>query len=376
MGKPLIYLDHNATSPARDEVIAAVNEVMRRVGNASSVHEPGRRARAQVDRAREQVAALAGAKPDQVIFTSGGTEADNLALKGVGDRRLMVSAVEHGAVLAPALLRDPGCEILPVDGAGRVDLTALETALATTEKPSLVSVMYANNETGVIEPVAEVAALAHARGALVHSDTVQAAGKISLDIEVLGADMISLAAHKIGGPQGVGALILREDMELDAQQVGGGQERGRRSGTENVAGIVGFGIAAELAAANLDRYATLATLRDELERRVRRLAQDCIVFGDQVARLPNTSCLTMPGVKAETQIMAFDLEGIAVSAGAACSSGKVAPSHVLDAMGVPPEVALTAIRVSLGWDSTAADVDRFVDCWQRIRERAGATAAA
>ena len=372
----MIYLDNNATAPARDEVVAAVSEVLSEVGNASSVHEIGRRARARVEHAREQVAGLVGAEAENVIFTSGGTEANNLALKGCGDRRLIVSGVEHGAVLSPALLRDPDCVILPVDHNGRVDLDALRTALANAAKPALVSVMYANNETGAIEPVAEIAAVAHEHGALMHSDTVQAAGKMPLDLNALGADMISLSAHKLGGPQGVGALILREERMLDAQQVGGGQERGRRSGTENVAGVVGFGVAADVAGANLEKFAGLAQWRDELERRILDLAPDCTIFAHDVERLPNTSCLTMPGIKAETQVMAFDLVGIAISAGAACSSGKVAPSHVLEAMGIPPELALTAIRVSLGWRSKAEDVDRFVAGWQEIRARSQAAADA
>ena len=242
--------------------------------------------------------------------------------------------------------------------------------------PALVSVMYANNETGAIEPVAEIAEIAHQHGALMHSDTVQAAGKMVLDINALGADMISLSAHKLGGPQGVGALILREERMLDAQQVGGGQERGRRSGTENVAGIVGFGIAAEVAAGGLGKYAKLAEWRDELERRILELAPDCTIFARDIERLANTSCLTMPAVKAETQVMAFDLDGIAISAGSACSSGKVAPSHVLEAMGIPAELAMTAIRVSLGWRSKAEDVNRFVTAWQSIYQRSQAAANA
>jgi cysteine desulfurase len=371
-----VYLDWNATAPARPEAIEAVARAMSEVGNASSVHRFGRAARKLVEDAREAVAALTGAEPANVIFTGGGTEANNLALRGCGDRRLIVSAVEHGAVLAPALMRDSGAVILPVDADGVVDLEALDSALRDAGKPTLVSVMRANNETGVLQPVAEVVAIAHRHGALVHCDAVQAAGKIPFDMTALGVDLASFSAHKLGGPQGVGALVLRQDMPLDAQNIGGGQERGRRSGTENVAGIAGFGAAARAAHAGLAGYARVAELRDELERRTAVLAQDRRVLGAGAPRLPNTSNLTMPGVKAETQVMALDLEGVAVSAGSACSSGKVSASHVIAAMGVPDDEALTAIRVSLGWSSTAAEVDRFVEAWRTVFERCGRRAAA
>jgi cysteine desulfurase len=273
-------------------------------------------------------------------------------------------------------MRDSGAVILPVDADGVVDLEALESALRDAGKPALVSVMRANNETGVLQPVAEVVAIAHRHGALVHCDAVQAAGKIPFDMTALGVDLASFSAHKLGGPQGVGALVLRQDMPLDAQNIGGGQERGRRSGTENVAGIAGFGAAVRAAHAGLASYARIAELRDELERRTAVLAQDRRVLGAGAPRLPNTSNLTMPGVKAETQVMALDLEGVAVSAGSACSSGKVSASHVIEAMGVPEDEALTAIRVSLGWSSTAAEVDRFVEAWRTVFERCGRRAVA
>lgn len=364
-----VYLDYNATARVRPEVIETVAQVMSEVGNASSVHEPGRRARVVVEDAREAIAALVGAEAENVIFTSGGTEADNLALKGVGDRRLMVSSVEHGAVLAPAMLRDAGAVILPVDGEGRVLLDGLEAALQAADKPVLVSVMLANNETGVIEPVARIAEVAHGGDALVHCDAVQAAGKIPLDFQELGVDLMSLSAHKIGGPQGVGALVVRDDTRLAAQIIGGGQERGRRSGTENLPGIVGFGVAAGLAAQNLTDSNRLAAMRDEMERRLLAVAGAIERFGARVDRLANTSCLTMPGVASETQVMALDLAGIEVSAGAACSSGKVARSHVLEAMGVPDESAECAIRVSLGWDTREGDIDRLVAAWTEIHHR-------
>ena len=366
-----IYLDYNATAQVHPEVIEIVSEVMAQVGNASSVHGPGRAARKLVEDARVAVATLVGAKPDNVIFTSGGTESDNLALKGTGDRRLVVSATEHGAVLAPALLHDAKAVIIPVDGNGILDLAALETALGAVEKPALVSIMLANNETGVIQPLAEIAELSHGHGGLVHCDAVQAAGKIPFSITSLGADLISLSAHKLGGPQGVGALILAEDLALEAEIVGGGQERGRRSGTENVAGVAGFGRAAEIALARLDDYQALASLRDDLESRLGEIAPARRVYGAAAVRLPNTSCVGMPGVKAETQLMAFDLAGIALSAGSACSSGKVAASHVLEAMGVDREEAMTAIRISMGWRTTKTEIDRFVQVWEEIYQRSG-----
>jgi cysteine desulfurase len=371
-----IYLDCNATAPIRPQVIEVVSEAMATVGNASSVHAAGRLARKRVEEARAHVAALVGASADNVIFTSGGTEADNLALRGFGDRRLIVSQIEHGAILAPSLLHGADTEVVPVDADGLVDLAALEEALASEGRPALVSIMLANNETGVIQPVRKIADLAHKYGALMHTDAVQAAGKIPVSIDDLGVDLMSVAAHKIGGPQGIGALVMREDRQVEAQVQGGGQERGRRSGTENVAGCAGFGEAARLALAGLDGYAGLAGWRDDMERRIGEIAPARVVFGQRALRLPNTSCITMPGVKAEIQLMLFDQAGFAVGAGSACSSGKVTPSHVLDAMGVDAEQALTAIRVSLGWNTTAEDVSRFVDAWADVWSRQGGRADA
>jgi cysteine desulfurase len=259
-----IYLDYNATAPIRAEVIALMGEIMGTVGNASSVHGPGRKARERVDTARQQVADLVAAPAKNVIFTGGGTEADNLALRGFQRRHLIVSGVEHGAVLAPALLLDAHATIVDVDAHGRMDLKSLEGALADVDGPALVSLMLANNETGVLEPVAEAAEIAHAHNALIHCDGIQGAGKIAMDINELGIDLLSLSAHKFGGPQGVGALVMREERMILAQMVGGGQEMGRRSGTENVAGIAGFGAAARLARDDLAEFAKLADLRDEM----------------------------------------------------------------------------------------------------------------
>ena len=262
----------------------------------------------------------------------------------------------------------PAAERLPVDALGRVDLERLAERLAAVA-PALVSVMLANNETGVVQPVAEVAELAHRHGALVHCDAVQAAGKLALDLVALGVDLLAISAHKLGGPQGVGALVLGDGIEPAALLQGGGQERRRRPGTENLPGIVGFGRAAELALEDRDWRARVGALRDRLEAEILAAAPTAQVYGRGAERLANTSCLTMPGVSNQTQLIAFDLAGIAVSTGSACSSGKVGPSHVLAAMGVDPAAAATAVRVSLGWASTARDVDRFVAAWTRLHAR-------
>jgi cysteine desulfurase len=362
-----VYLDYNATAPALPAAIAAVSAALAETGNASSVHRFGRLARRTVETAREQVAALVNAPAASIVFT--GSEANNLAVAQARaeGRRLIVSAIEHDSVLRAA----QDAAVVPVDGNGIVDLAALERLLAESSQPAFVAVMLANNETGVIQPVAEIARLAHAHGATVHCDAVQAAGKMAIDVLALGADTLALSAHKLGGPQGVGALFVSDRVVLRAQLVGVGQERGRRAGTENVAGIAGFGAAAH-SAADLSQMGAIARLRDATEARLRNIAPRAVVFGAKAARLPNTICVAMPGVAAETQVMALDLAGIAVSAGAACSSGKVKASHVLAAMGVAPELAGSAMRVSAGWRSTAEDFDRFVDAWTALWARLGA----
>lgn len=362
------YLDHNATTPLRPEVVPAMAECLAQTGNPSSVHGYGRAARRRVEEARRQVAALVGACAEDVIFTSGGTEANTLALRGCNRPRVLVSAVEHDSVLKAA-----DAEHIPVDADGIVDLGALEALLDGDARPAVVSVMLANNETGVLQPVAEVAAMARARGALVHCDASQAAGKIPVVMAELGVDLLTLSAHKLGGPQGVGALVVSGELALLPQLAGGGQERGRRAGTENVAGIVGFGVAAEQAASGLD---WVAALRDDLERRAQALVPESRVMGAAAARLPNTTCLSLPGMTSDIQVMALDLAGVAVSAGAACSSGKVHSSHVLAAMKVPAEHAGSAIRVSLGWNSTAAEVERFLAAWGELAMRAAGRASA
>ena len=366
-----VYLDYNATVPALPEVVKAVTAAMEHAGNASSVHTWGREARKLVEDARDKLAKLIDARASQIIFTGGGSEANNLALKGCGLDAVLVSAIEHDSVLNAMSNNRP----VSVDSDGVLDLQALEFALSSTDRPAIVSVMLANNETGVIPPIAEAAEIASKHNALIHCDAIQALGKIDVDWQDLNVDFLSLSAHKVGGPQGVGALVINEDVALDAMIKGGGQERGRRAGTENVAGIVGLGVAARLAAGALDDFARLAELRDALESRVRAIAPEVTVFGEGAARLPNTAKFTMPGVSSETQVIAMDLAGICISAGSACSAGKVEPPYVLTAMGVADDLAVTAVRVSLGWASRPEHIDRFVAAWDELYRRAGARAA-
>ncbi len=363
-----IYMDYNATAPVRPEAAQAVADALAIGGNASSVHGVGRKARRCIEDARESVAALVGARPAWVVFTSGGTEANTLALYGSGRRRLLVSAVEHPSILNAA----PDAERIPVTADGVVDLAALERMLAVSDVPALVSIMAANNETGALQPVSEAARLAHAGGALIHCDAVQAAGKVALDMTVLDVDLMSLSAHKIGGPQGVGALIVRDGVALAPLFRGGGQERSRRAGTENTPGIAGFGAAARWAAQEgVAGMTGIAALRDRLEARLAALAPRVEVFSRRVARLPNTSCFALPGLSAETQVMALDLAGIAVSSGSACSSGKVGASHVLKAMVVTDDLLGSALRVSLGWNNDAEDLTPLIEAWGALAARAG-----
>ena len=365
----MVYLDYNATAPMKPAVCAAMVEAMGRMGNPSSVHRFGRVARKYIEDARTKVAALVGVKPTQVIFTSGGTEANNLALRQA-EGPVLASAIEHESVLTAA---GNGVR-LPVTRDGVLDLVAAEEILKTAPCPSLVTLMLVNNETGVVQPVAELARLAKTYGFRVHTDAVQAAGKIPLDFATLGVDSMSLSAHKIGGPQGVGALIVRENANIAPLLCGGGQEMNRRAGTENVPGIIGFGVAAQLAADDLLDAPQIRKWRDELQQKLVEIAgDDAVVVGNAVARVGNTLCLALRGVSGETQVVALDLAGVAVSAGAACSSGKVKSSHVLRAMGYADDVAGSAVRFSLGWNTQSADVLRGVEVWRgfyrRLREK-------
>jgi cysteine desulfurase len=373
-----VYLDWNATAPLRPEARAAMVAALDLCGNPSSVHGEGRAARRLIEDARAQVAALVGAAPRNVIFTSGGTEANMMALSPtsgpVGDKascdHLLVSAIEHPSVLAGGRFARPAVECVPATTDGQVDLVALSrrlAALAGTGRP-LVSLMLANNETGVVQPISEVARLTHAAGGLLHVDAVQAAGRIPCDINEIGADLLTLSGHKIGAPKGTGALIKRDEaLHFDPLIRGGGQERGARAGTENVAAIAGFGAAAAAAQSGLAaERAHMLALRERLEVGLRAATPAAVVFGTAVERLPNTTLVALPGMKAETAVIALDLDGVAVSSGAACSSGKVQPSHVLAAMGVPPDLARGAIRLSLGWSTTEFEVNRFLDAWIKV----------
>jgi cysteine desulfurase len=367
------YFDWNATAPLRAEARAAMQAALAATGNASSVHAEGRAARALIEQARTDVAALVGAEAKTVIFTAGGTEANALALtpqiEAGADKALrgglLVSAVEHPSVLAGG--RFERVEIVPVDPQGRVDLVQLQKKVEEIARP-LVSVMLANNETGVIQPIREVAAIVHAAGGLLHVDAVQGAGRVACDMAALGADLMTMSAHKIGGPQGAGALVRRADLHFPAPLIrGGGQERNYRAGTENVAAIAGFGAAARAALAGREAAAArMAALRDRIEAGLRAESPDVVIFGAGAERLPNTISFSKPGMKAETAIIAFDLNGIAVSSGSACSSGKVQPSHVLAAMGVDPALAGGAIRLSLGWDTTEDDAGNVLNAWRKV----------
>jgi len=361
-----IYLDWNATAPLREEARTAALAALDLVGNPSSVHREGRAARHVIEQAREQVAALVGAAPRNVVFTSGGTEANVLALVPTAARdRLLVSAIEHPSVLAGGRFPAGSVEHLPVTGSGEVDLAALERRMAALEGRALVSLMLANNETGVVQPVSQAASVVHAAGGTLHVDAVQAAGRIPCDINALDADLLTLSGHKIGAPKGIGALVGRAP--VDPLVKGGGQERGLRGGTENVAGIAGFGAAAAAARGGLaSARGRMAALRDRLEAGLKGTSPQMIIFGAQSERLPNTTLFAVPGMKAETAVIAFDLAGVAVSAGSACSSGKVQPSHVLAAMGVPPQLATAAVRVSLGPGTTESEIERFIEAWINV----------
>ena len=367
------YFDWNATAPLRPQARAAMLAALDHFGNASSVHGEGRAARALIEAARAEVAALVGAQPKNVTFTSGGTEANMLALTPAIQRgedktprdALFVSAIEHPSVRAGG--RFSAVEELPVTASGISDLEQLEEAVARSERP-LVSVMLANNETGVIQPLVEVAEIVHRVGGILHIDAVQAVGRIPVDMEMLDADLMTVSGHKLGGPQGVGALIRRGEIHITQPLIrGGGQERGARAGTENVAAIAGFGAAAAAATSALSSDARrLSAMRGTLEAGLKALSGDVVIFGEAAARVPNTTLFAIPGLKAETAIIAFDLNGIAVSSGSACSSGKVSASQVLAAMGVEPALARGAIRLSIGWSTTEADIAALLTAWIKV----------
>lgn len=367
------YLDYNATAPLRPEAREALLAALD-IGNPSSVHEEGRKARALVEAARADVAALVSAPAETVIFTSGGTEACNLALglrqAPVGEiKRLLVSAIEHSAVLAAAEESVLPVELLPVTADGVVDMAALDAALQD-ETPALVCVMLANNETGTIQPIAEIAAKTRAHGSLLFCDAVQAAGKMPIDIFALGVDVLSLSGHKLGAPMGIGALVTRPAVIVPPQLLGGGQELGRRAGSENISGIAAFAAAAKAAMRDLDDFANLADLRDDMEVALLAVQPQTEIFGKHADRLANTSCFALGGLNSETLVMALDLAGVSVSAGSACSSGKVSRSHVLAAMQAETHISRGVLRVSLGWQSNREDTEKLVDEWSKLAGRA------
>jgi cysteine desulfurase len=362
----VVYLDYNATAKVRPEAAAAVARALAAGGNPSSVHAEGRAARAVVETARAEVARLVAAQPQSVTFTSGGTEADALAIESAvaaGFQRIIVGATEHDAVTETAAATGLPVDVWPVDGRGVANLEWLANQLADGPR-TLVCLMLANNETGVIQPVAETAELVRAAGGWLHVDAVQAAGKIGIDFNALGADTLALSAHKLGGPQGVGALIAGPRAKLARRQHGGGQERGRRAGTENVPGIAGFGAAAALI--DLNAMAAQAAWRNELAAEAARAG--AVVLGEGAARLPQTLCVASEGFSSELQVMGLDLAGVMVSAGAACSSGKVKPSRVVEAMG-RADLAPYVIRISGGWASSAADWAACGAAWAEILAR-------
>ena len=377
-----IYLDYNATTPLEGDALAAMTAALAgQFGNASSVHYFGQQAKALLDEARTHVAALIGASPADLVLTAGGTEADNLALRGLAEHgpasprhRFVISAIEHEAVTNTARAlgaRGWQTTVVPVEASGLVPVDAMAAAL--DDSVTAVAIMLANNEIGTIQPVAEVAALARERGALVLCDAVQAVGKIPVDVQALGVDLLALSAHKFGGPKGVGALWIRKGTRLKSLLTGGRQERGRRAGTENVPGVVGMGAAARVAGAQLERrLGAIGALRDRLERGILDGIAGTSVNGDRDRRVPNTTNISFEGAEGESLVMALDLEGIAVSTGAACSSGTLEPSHVLRALGLPPSRVQSAIRFSLGAATAGGDIDRVLAVLPGIVARARA----
>lgn len=359
-----IYLDYNATAPVRPQVVERMVEVMQFPANASSAHRYGRQARKTLEDSRAAIAQRLNCWPNEVIFTASGTESNHLALHSQPARRVIVSAVEHSSVLKAA----DNSEAISVDHNGVVALDVLENILSASQQPVLVSVMLANNETGVIQPIAEIARLCRTHGALLHCDAVQGVGKIPVDFTALGVDMLTVSVHKCGGSLGAAALVVRSDLAIQAMLRGGGQELGRRAGTENIAAIAGFALALELAA-DLSPMQILSGWVRNFESRCERLG--AVVHGKLAERLPNMTNLSMPGVSSEVQLINFDLAGYAVSAGSACSSGRIQPSHVLRAMKIVDEQAFCAIRVSAGWNNTEEDLLKFGEEWTKTRLRLG-----
>ena len=373
----MIYADHNATTPMRPEAREAMLRAAEIGANPSSIHGAGRKARRVLETARKQVAAAIGASAQDVVFTSGGTEASALALQGAARKlegkqvTLLLTKLEHSAVRDNAAASGLPTKTIPVLANGTLDLEALRTEVAALQDAGhmpFLALMLANNETGVIQPVAEAAQIVREAGGLTHCDAVQGLGKIQVNTLLLGVDFLALSAHKCGGPAGVGALWVRPGAPLIPLMLGGGQERSLRSGTENLLGIAAFGAAAEASVAALDEMQALADRRDAMEARLKSEA-GVTIFGETTARLPNTSCFAQPAFSSDTQVMAMDLEGVCISAGSACSSGKVKVSGVLSAMGVSDALASCAIRISFGWNSVPEDFEAVADAWLKVTAR-------
>lgn len=359
-----IYLDYNATCPIRPEVVEAVAGAMAHTGNASSIHGDGRAARKMVEDARGALADFVNVRPAQVIFNSGATEGNNTILSGYQDKKILIGATEHPSIIEAA----PNAQTIPVDKNGVIDLAALDALLENA--PALIAVQFVNSETGVIQPIADIAARAKAKGALVLCDAVQAAGRLPLDFKSLGVDFMTLSAHKFGGPQGIGALIFREGQLLPKLLRGGGQEKRQRAGTENVAAIAGFGVAAQMAfdaRPTWDKHCR--ALQEKLETGLRQIANDIVIVSAGAPRVANTSNILLPGISAETQLMAMDLAGVSVSSGSACSSGAFKASHVLTAMGYDEAASKSALRFSLGWATTDADIEKALEAYETMTKR-------
>jgi cysteine desulfurase len=363
--KPSVYLDYNATAPMREDVLTLMTHIMRDVGNASSIHSYGRHARKIIEDARRTLANLLAVAPAQVIFNSGATEGNNAILKLFSDQRILVAASEHLSVLDAA----PQAERIPVLTTGLIDMDAYKNLLLQKPAPKLVSIMYVNNETGVIQDLPTLAGLAHEAGAYFHVDAVQALGRLAFTREQIGADYITVSAHKIGGPQGVGAIIVAPKVPAPKLLLGGGQERRQRAGTENVSGIAGFAKACELASDDRTAFQNLALYRDQLQKEILKLEPEAIIFGEAAPRVANTLCCALPAISSETLLMGLDLDGIAISSGSACSSGSIRPSHVLRAMGVDEKLASCGVRISMGWGTTQGDMDRLILSLEKIIAR-------
>lgn len=368
-----IYLDHNATSPLKPEVCRALKSYVTDLGNPSSPHTLGRRVRADVETARERVADLAGARPSSVIFNSGGTEGNNQALRALQASSIIISTIEHDSIIGAAYAAGVPVHEVPVTTEGGVDLDALAAIIPKAAKPALVSIMMANNETGVIQPYKKIIEIARKFQTIIHCDAVQALGKIPLNFSDLDIDLMTLSAHKISGLSGTGALVFRQGLNLSPLLYGGGQERGYRSGTENVIGILAFGAAAQQAKKDFANNSTIEELRDHMEIQIKSLAPQTKFFGQNSPRLPNTTSIHMPGVKSDIQIINFDLNNIYVSSGSACSSGKIKTSHVLRAMGISKEEADCTIRVSMGWNTTQNHINNFIIAWSNLYHQLAST---